>query len=285
MATNVVGAPYPAVVGPLLRVAACQVHVEIGRTEENGDQVEAAIRAAAGQGVRLVVVPELTVSGYVFESVEEARSLAEPLDGPTVIRWTALAAELDLVIVGGLCEAAGDVLYNSSVVVDATGLLARYRKVHLWNDEPDFFTAGRDRPPVVDTAIGRIATVVCYDLEFPEWVRIPALDGADVLAVPTNWPAEPVRAHPTPMEVVRAQAAASVNRMAVVAADRCGAERGVEWTGGSAVVSPDGHLLAGPPPTAEPAILVADLDLGATRDKHTGPRNDPHLDRRTDLYP
>jgi 5-aminopentanamidase len=284
MTTGEADAAYPPAIGPFVRVAACQVALQVGHPVENADAVERAIRSAASQGARLAVVPELAVSGYVFTSVEEARALAEPLDGPTVRRWTGLARELDLVVVGGLCEDAGDTLFNSSVIVDASGLRARYRKVHLWNDEPDFFTPGSDRPPVVDTAIGRIGTMVCYDLEFPEWTRIAGLAGAEILAAPTNWPAEPQRARPTPMEVVRAQAAASTNRMVVVAADRCGPERGVEWTGGSSIISADGHLLAGPPDESAPVVLVADVDLGAARDKRVGPRNHPHRDRRTDLY-
>jgi predicted amidohydrolase len=267
-----------------VRVASCQVELAVGFPERNSDDVETAIRSAAGQGARLVVVPELAVSGYVFASLEEARSYAEPLDGPTVRLWASLAAELDLVLVGGLCEADGAVLRNSSVILDATGVRAVYRKVHLWGDEPDFFEPGSARPPVVDTAVGRVGTVVCYDLEFPEWTRLPAYDGAEILAVPTNWPTEPLRARPTPMEVVRAQATASTNHMVVVAADRCGPERGVEWTGGSAVISAQGHLLAGPPVGSTPAVLVVDVDLGPTRDKRTGPRNHPHADRRPDLY-
>ncbi len=265
-------------------MAACQLRLQIGDTTANTDAGVEAIRGAAQQGARLVVLPELAVSGYAFDSVEEAHRLAEPLDGPTVRLWAALAAELDVVVVGGLCEDAGELLRNSSVIVDRTGLRAVYRKVHLWDAEPDFFAAGRHDPPIVDTAIGRIATMVCYDLEFPEWVRRPALAGAEVLAVPTNWPAEPLRASPTPMETVRAQAAASTNRMVVVAADRCGEERGIRWTGGSAVVSAEGHLLAGPPATPDPCVLVADVDLAPTRDKRTSTRNDALADRRTDLY-
>jgi 5-aminopentanamidase len=275
---------WPPAVGPVVTVAACQVELAVGYPERNAELVDTAIRSAAARGARLVVVPELANSGYVFDTIDEARASAERIDGPTVRRWAALAAELDLVLVGGLCEDDGAVLRNSSVVLDPTGVRAVYRKAHLWGDEPNWFEPGSERPPVVDTALGRVGTVVCYDLEFPEWVRLPGLDGADILAAPTNWPADGARARPTPMEVVRVQAAASVNRMVVVAADRCGPERGVTWTGGSAVVSADGHLLAGPPQASEPAVLVADVDLGATRDKRTGPRNHPHRDRRTELY-
>ena len=275
---------WPPAAGPVVRVASCQVSLAVGRPADNAAVVEHAIRAAARGGARLVVVPELATSGYMFSSLEQARSLAEPLDGPTVTLWSQLARELDLVVVGGLNELGADALYNASVVVDPSGLRAWYRKAHLWGDEPDFFSPGDAAPPVVDTAFGRVATMVCYDLEFPEWSRLSALAGAEILAVPTNWPSEPVRAEPTPMEVVRAQAVASTNRMVVVVADRCGPERGIEWTGGSSIISAEGHLLAGPAASNEPTVLIADVDLGAARNKRSGPRNDALRDRRTDLY-
>ncbi len=268
-----------------ITAAACQLGLAVGQVDANRAAAEAAVRSAAEAGAQLVVLPELTPSGYVFESLAEAVALAEPLDGPTVRSWSRLAAELDLVVVGGICEAHPDGRpRNTSVVIDQDGVRAAYHKVHLWGDEPDFFTPGGLAPPVVDTALGRVATMVCYDLEFPEWVRLAALQGADVLAAPTNWPAEPVRAAPTPIEVVRVQAGASTNRMAIVAADRCGVERGVDWTGGSCIVAATGHLVAGPLPEPGPAVLVGELDLGLARDKRTGPRNDALGDRRPELY-
>jgi 5-aminopentanamidase len=266
-------------------VAACQLELAVGSVDGNRALAADAIRAAAGAGAQLVVLPELTPSGYVFDSLDEARSLAEPLDGDTVREWTSLAAELDLVVVGGICERHGDGMpRNTSVIVDASGLRTAYRKVHLWGDEPDFFTPGDQPPQVVDVRGIRLATVICYDLEFPEWIRIVALAGAELLAAPTNWPTSTPREQPTSVAVVRVQADAGVNRMPVVAADRCGHERGVDWIGGSCIVSADGELLAGPPPAAEPALLIAEVDLVPARDKRTGPRNHPLDDRRPDLY-
>ncbi len=270
---------------PTIVAAACQLELAVGRVAANRAAAEAAVRSAADAGARLVVLPELTSSGYAFESLAEAAALAEPVDGPTVRSWSRLAVELDLVVVGGICGAHPDGRpRNTSVVIDRDGVRAVYHKVHLWGDEPDFFTPGSLAPPVVETALGRVATMVCYDLEFPEWVRLAALQGADVLAAPTNWPAEPIRAAPTPIEVVRVQAGASTNRMAIVAADRCGVERGVDWTGGSCIVAATGHLVAGPPPRPGPAVLVGELDLGLARDKRTGARNDALGDRRPELY-
>ena len=104
--------------------------------------------------------------------------------------------------------------------------------------------------------------MICYDAEFPEWVRRPALAGADLLAVPTNWPAEPVPAGERPMVVVNIQAAAFANRMFVAAACRCGEERGVSWVGGSLIAGPDGYPLAGPASADQAEVLLADCDLG-----------------------
>jgi 5-aminopentanamidase len=268
-----------------VRVAVHQLAPVVGDLDGNRARALAAIDAAADAGAQVVVLPELAASGYVFRDAAEARTLAEPPDGPTVTGWAARAAARGLVVVGGFAEDAGSRIHNSAALVDATGLRAVYRKVHLWDREPLAFAPGDAPPAVVDTPHGRIGVIVCYDLEFPEWVRAAALQGAELLCVPTNWPREPRPAGERPMEVLRAMVAASTNRMAVAVCDRCGDERGVTWVAGSAIAGPDGWLLAGPPPAPAPALLVADVDLAAARDKALGPRNDVLADRRPALYP
>jgi predicted amidohydrolase len=265
--------------------AVCQLRLVVGAADANRAAARDAITRAASEGARLIVLPELTNSGYVFDGPDEARELAERVTGPTVSEWWALAREHDLVIVGGFCELddAGTVR-NSAVLVDAGGPRAVYRKAHLWADERDHFIPGSQPPPVVDTALGRVGLLICYDAEFPEWVRMPALAGADILAITTNWPATPVPAGERSVLVVNVQAAAYANRVFVALADRCGTERGAGWTGGSIIVGPDGYPLAGPVSADRPALLVADCDLNRARDKALGPRNDIHADRRTDLY-
>ena len=88
---------------------------------------------------------------------------------------------------------AGDAIYNSVAVVDPTGLRGVYRKAHLWDSENAVFDRGDDLPLVVDTEHGRIGVMICYDIEFPEWVRAVALSGADLLCAPVNWPLLPGR--------------------------------------------------------------------------------------------
>ena len=277
-----------------VRVAVGQLAIAVGEPEANHAAAAATITEAAQRGAKIVVLPELTPSGYVFNDAAEVRRLSEPADAATAAHWSILARAHDIVVVGGFVELGSDgQLYNSAMLVDSSGLRAVYRKAHLWHAEADFFAPGAGEPPVVDTKFGRIAMMICYDVEFPEWVRLPALAGAELLAVPTNWPAEPVPAGERPMVTVNVQVAAFANRMFVAAACRCADERGVSWVGGSIIAGPDGYPLAGPASVggvigregaASSELLTADCDLALARNKATGPRNDAHADRRPDLY-
>lgn len=275
------------------RVATCQVSLAIGQRDLNLDACERQVRDARARGARLVVLPELSNTGYVFRDREEARSLAEPLDGPTVTGWCALARELGIVLVAGLCELdAGGDLFNAAVVIDETGLRSSYRKVHLWDREPEVFTPGDCAPETVDTPAGRVSVVICYDLEFTEWVRIAAIDGPEILCSPVNWPTmapasdTPIPADPgaRPIEVIQTQASAATNRVFIAASDRIGPERGVDWVGGSVIVDPDGMPLTEPLDRFESGVGIADCDLSRARDKFVGPRNHVFGDRRPELY-
>ncbi|SDJ88009.1 Predicted amidohydrolase [Cryobacterium psychrotolerans] len=270
--------------GPI-RVACCQVSLAVGDTPGNLARLRAAVTRAADAGARIVVLPELANTGYMFEDLAELRAAAEPLDGASVRQWEALARELDLVIVAGFAEAGDDgLVYNSAVLVDKTGLRARYRKAHLWDREKDnLFSAGSDAPPVVDTAFGRIGVLICYDLEFPEWVRSAALEGAELLCCPVNWPLYPRPAGERPTEIVKVQAGATVNRMFIAAADRAGQERGQDWLGGSVIVDADGFPLT-PISLGEETLVLATVDLAEARAKGISDRNDVHADRRPALY-
>ncbi|WP_223454014.1 nitrilase family protein [Pseudomonas sp. GL-RE-19] len=266
-------------------VACCQLAPKIGDLAYNRTLTERAIRQAAFQGAQVVVLPELVQSGYLFADRFEALSLAETTDGPILQLWQALARELNLVIVGGFCERLpGDELANSAAMIDANGLRAVYRKAHLWDAEKDIFTAGDAPPPVVETVHGRLGMLICYDLEFPEWVRLPALAGADLLCAPVNWPDGPRPQTERPAEVLRVQANASVNRMFIAACDRYGHERGVGWVQGSVIVDADGYPLAGPAEQGGEQMLLATLNLAEARNKRISARNDLHKDRRPSLY-
>jgi predicted amidohydrolase len=265
-------------------LACCQLTPVLGDPAANRELTADAITHAAGRGAGVVVLPELVSSGYVFRSRDEAEASAETADGPTLAQWARLAARHEIVIVGGFCETAGGVLFNSAALVDPGGLRLVYRKVHLWDAESRWFTPGRLPPPVAATRFGRIAVMICYDLEFPEWVRLPALDGAQLLCAPVNWPAFPRPDGERPAEIVRVQAGAAVNRMFIAACDRTGEERGVDWVAGSVIVDADGWPLAEATMTAGPITIVAECRLGDALNKAIGPANDVHADRRPGLY-
>jgi predicted amidohydrolase len=253
--------------------------------EANRAAVADVVGRAAQLGADLVVLPELVTSGYVFTDADEARSHAESATGPTVSLFAQLSADHQIMIIGGWCERAdSDRLYNSAAVLDRGELLANYRKTHLWDREKLIFTPGEDPPPVIATRLGSIGVMVCYDLEFPELVGEVARRGAQLIAAPSNWPAGvPVPVGERPVEVIKAQAAAAVNRVAIAVADRCGPERDVPWIGASLICGTDGYLLAGPA-AGEPALLWADVDLAAAQDKRLGQHNDAFTDRRPELY-
>jgi predicted amidohydrolase len=269
-------------------VAVAQLALCVGEPDANRQAARIAIAQAALAGARLVVLPELSDSGYVFSDAGEARSLASPTASCLTLReWRSLAARHDLAIAGGFCELGPDGrLYNSAAIVDASGTRAVYRKAHLWDAEKKIFTPGDDAPPVVELPFGNVGLMICYDLEFPEWVRLAALRGADLIAVPVNWTASGSPAPPGERsgEVVAAQAAASSNGVFIAVADRCGTERGVDWLGGSVIVRRGGYPAAGPMCENRTAVLTATIDLVQARDKRISELNDLFTDRRPDLY-
>jgi 5-aminopentanamidase len=266
-------------------VSCCQVAPALGDPAANRELAADAISGAAAQGASVVVLPELVSSGYVFDSRADAKASAEAADGETITLWARLAADHGVVIVGGFCEttAAGE-LFNSAALVDPGGLRGVYRKAHLWDKERLLFTPGSTAPPVIPTLFGRIAVMICYDLEFPEWVRLPALDDAQLLCAPVNWPAFPRPDGERPAEIVRVQSDAAVNRMFIAACDRTGEERGVEWVGGSVIVDADGWPLACAAPAADPTIISAECRLDDALDKAISPISNVHTDRRPELY-
>ena len=267
------------------RLAVCQLAIDVDDPEGNRSAVERAVDQAAADGAELIVLPELSTSGYVFADHSEGWSRSEALDGPSVELFRRLSARHRVVLVAGFCERGpGDTIFNSAVLVEDGELRTCYRKTHLWDAEKLWFSAGDEPAPVVATRLGRIAVMICYDLEFPEFVRAAALSGAELIAGPSNWPLGPARpVGERPVEMAKAQANAACNRVYLVVADRAGAERGQEWIGGSLVCDPDGY------PITEPALgravtLMAEVDLSRSADKTVTGRNDAFGDRRPELY-
>jgi predicted amidohydrolase len=270
-----------------LRVACIQTEPVIGDKAYNMKQALVRVAEAAAAGANLVVLPELCSTGYVFETRQEAFSLAEPVpDGPTTAAWAEAAARHDLYIVAGIAERDGDVLYNSAVIVGPQGYVGRYRKNHLWAAENLFFERGDLGMPVFRIGAGRIAAAICYDIWFPETFRLAALQGADLLCVPTNWVPMPQQPPHLPvMANILAMAGAHANSMFVAATDRIGHERGQPFLGSSIIVSHTGWPLAGPASLDREEIILADMNLADARRKRTlNDFNQLLRDRRTDVY-
>jgi predicted amidohydrolase len=268
-----------------VRIACCQLAPDVEHPAGNAPRTRQAIAAAIAAGAQIVVLPELSNSGYVFASDDEVRAAAVTAGDELLGGWSIEAARGDAVVVGGFCERGADgVVYNSCALVDADGVQAVYRKLHLWGEEARWFAPGADPPPVVPTRHGRIGLAVCYDLEFPELTRGLALAGAELIALPANWPREPEPPDGRPVLHSLAVVTAYTSRVFVAVCDRSGSERGLEFEGGSVIADPRGRLRAGSIADRGTHTISADCELAEARDKRTGPHNDAFADRRPDRY-
>ncbi|MGH7069715.1 MAG: nitrilase family protein [Acetobacteraceae bacterium] len=270
-----------------ITVACLQFEPIVGDTPGNIAKTLRLIDEAAGKGARLLVMPELCNSGYMFDSRTQAFKLAEEVPaGPTARVWIGKAREHGLHIVAGIAEREGQSLYNSAVVIGPQGHIGTYRKTHLWNAENLFFEPGNLGFPVLQTPIGRIATFICYDGWFPESYRLCALQGADIVCIPTNWVPIPGQAEGREaMANVLVMAAAHTNSVFVAAADRVGTERGQPFEGQSIIVSYTGWPIAGPASRDREEIISARVNLSdARRKRNWNEYNQVLRDRRTDIY-
>ena len=271
----------------MVKVACLQTRPCVGEKASNVAASLASIERAAALGARLIVLPELANSGYVFTTRAEAFALAEEVPaGPTCQAWMAAAARLGVTLVAGIAERDGDALYNAAVVIGPTGYIGTFRKVHLWNAENLFFEPGNLGFPVFKTPIGRIGVAICYDIWFPETFRLQALKGADIVCVPTNWVPIPGQAPGREaMATVLAMAAAHSNSIFIACADRVGTERGQPFEGQSVIVGCTGWPVAGPASRNDEEIVLAEIDLGSARRlRNWNAFNQVLRDRRTDVY-
>lgn len=260
-----------------IAVAARSPRIRAGEPEANLDAARAAIVDAGAAGARLVVLPELLTSGYALSSPAEARALALDAADP---RLASLADRLaaDAVLVVGFAERTATGVANSvAAITRDDGILAVYRKTHLWDLEQTLFEAGDAAPPVVETPIGRLGLAICYDLEFPEVPRALALAGAELIAAPVAWPLVDRPSDERPPELIQAMGSARTSRIPIVIADHHGADRGIDWTGGTAIVDAYGWV-------ADAGATSATATIEIPADTRAGDRNDLLGDRRPELY-
>jgi 5-aminopentanamidase len=267
-----------------MRVGVAQMEPRLGEVGRNLEACVARLEEAAAAGGELLVLPECALTGYVFDSPEEAAGYALEVPGPEVEALEAACRRLGLHAVCGLLERDGDLLRNCAVLVGPSGLVGTYWKSHLPFLGVDRFVTPGDGPlEPFETPIGRIGIEICYDLRFPEVTRALALAGADVVAHPTNWP---LAARTNADFMTRSRALE--NRVYLLTANRVGRERSAEFCGWSQIVDPMGTRVVEAGATEE-ALLLAEVDVAEARRKEILPvpgEYEMHLfgHRRPELY-
>ena len=266
------------------KVAGVQMDIRFAEVELNLQKMEMRLEETVANGASLTVFPECTTTGYCFESIDEAKQCGESIDGPSVTCVQEWCATKNTMVIFGFLELENDRLYNSLALLGPDGVLGSYRKIHLPFLGVDRFTTPGGRPPeVYQTPDIRVGMNICYDSSFPESARILAIGGADLIALPTNWP---------PTSGLTADlipnARALENHVYFMSVNRVGVERGFEFIGKSKICDPRGANLAFED-HAEEAILYAEIDPSFARQKHLVSIPGAHEvhrinDRRPDLY-
>ncbi|HYT34896.1 MAG TPA: nitrilase-related carbon-nitrogen hydrolase [Ktedonobacteraceae bacterium] len=261
------------------RVAAIQFEPALGEKEKNVTALLNLVEEAAQHEARLIVLPEMATTGYCWESRAEVAPYVEPIPGPTTERFQQVAASYGCIIALSLPEVdpSTEVYYNSMALIGPEGVIGSYRKIHSYIAEPRWARDGDLGMPVWETPLGRLAGLVCMDAEYFESARIPALHSADVLLFPTNWLDEK---SPSGTWMARA----FENGVYFIGANRYGNERGVQFSGGSCVLNPDGSIQAYLDDGE--GIVYGEIDLSRCRDKRWGPaKEEPWGNRLADRRP
>ncbi|RKX23632.1 MAG: carbon-nitrogen hydrolase [Candidatus Zixiibacteriota bacterium] len=225
----------------------------------------------------LIVLPELCNSGYNFVSKDQAWETSESIEDSQFVRYIeSLCSKYQMHIVSGLNERDGDKLYNTSFLAGPNSYIGKYRKIHLFVNEKDYFEPGDAGLPVFDIGHCKIGMLICFDWLFPEVWRVLALKGADLICHPSNLviPGLCQRAVPTH---------AVCNRVFVITANRTGTESNLTFTGLSTIASPKAEVILQASATQEEARLV-EIDISLARDKMITRRNHALDDRRPEEY-
>jgi predicted amidohydrolase len=224
----------------------------------------------------LVVLPELANTGYNLKSRDQALSLSETITGSSFVDLiTDIAQKKNQYIVSGILERDRAMLYNTAFLAGPQGYIGKYRKIHLFWNEFDFFEKGNLGLPLFDIGHCRIGILICFDWTFPEVWRILGLKGAGVICHPSNL-VLPFAQQAVPVH-------AMINRYFVVTANRYGTEGEVTFSGKSFISDPSGQIIHMAPPDAD-EVAIIEIDLRITAEKQVTPRNHLFHDRRPDQY-
>ena len=261
------------------KIALAQIDVEIGQPETNRRRIVERILDA--KDAQLVILPECAVTGYCFDSLEEAAQFAEPLNGPTSEALVEACSKTGAHAIVGFIEREGSAFYNAAMVVGPQGAIASYRKVHLpFIGFDRFATRGNREFEVISLPFGKIGVNICYDSSFPEATRALKLMGAELIALPTNWPHGARR---TPDFVINTRALE--NHINFVAVNRVGEERGWPFIGRSIAVDFNGDTLIEASGEKE-ETLICELDLqAANNNRIVNVAGSYEIDRLADRRP
>jgi predicted amidohydrolase len=267
-----------------IKIAGVQMDVTLGDVPANRSAILDRLARAADLGAKLVVFPECALTGYGFDSRDEARPHAEPIPGPSTEIIARACRERGVFVVFGLIERDGDRLFNACALVGPDGLVGSYRKVHMPSMGFDKLADPGDRPFAVHDIGGlRVGLQICYDGGFPEASRVQALLGADLIVLPTNWPrhAECAAEHQMATRAME-------NVVYTLAVNRVGEERGFRFIGRSSIHGVGGERLAFAGPDGE-EIILAEIDPAKARQKRqvrVPGRHEIHrfADRRPEFY-
>lgn len=259
-----------------MKIGYIQFFPTFGEKENNFDKI---IQLSKGISADLIVLPELFATGYTFVSKDEAINLAENANGDTFNFFKKLSNETNAVIVGGFVEKIGEKIFNSSMVVFREELVGTYQKIHLFNKEKLWFSPGEKKLKVFEVNNMKIGVMICFDWIFPEVARSLALQGAEIIA------------HPSNLVLPYCQDAMKIrcleNRVFSVTANRIGKEKRGEdefsFTGQSQITSYDGKIIS-KAPKDESIVQIVDIDLSKAHDKKLNKYNDLFDDRTPTLY-
>jgi omega-amidase len=220
----------------VIKAAAIQFNVQQGDVDANLAHVRQALRRVAASGANLAVLPEMWSSGFAYRNLNELAGRTAGI----VEELLELSRDLGLVIVGSMPEPHGEKVYNTVHLVDNGRLAGVYRKLHLFSllGEDKAFDGG-DSWLLADTSIGKLGVIICYDLRFPELSRRLAVEGAQVICVPAQWP-KPRQEHWRTL----LRARAIENQLFVVACNACGLIGKLDFFGMSMIIDPKGDVLA-----------------------------------------
>ena len=239
-----------------ITAAAIQFNIKQGDVDANLAYVREALPRVAAQGANLAVLPEMWTSGFAYKNLNELALRTEGI----LEELLTLSKDLKLVIVGSMPEPNGDKVFNTVYIVDNGRLAGVYRKIHLFSllGEDRAFSGG-DSWLLADTSLGKVGVIICYDLRFPELSRRLALEGAQVICVPAQWP-KPRQEHWRTL----LRARAIENQLFVVASNACGIIGKLDFFGMSMIIDPKGEVLADAGETE--GDIIASLDLQAMSD-------------------